>query len=460
MNHYGAVRRVLFLTLMLNLLAAGAKVGVGYMTGALSLLAGGLDSVFDAASNVIGLVGIYLASQPPDETHPYGHRKFETLTAVAIAILLFSTFFQLARSAIQQLLDPAAPPQVTVWSFAVLLFSMGVQMGVSRYEARKGRELRSDLLQADAAHTRADFWVSLSIVGGLIAIKAGYPLVDPLLAIGISFVIAKIGIDIVRQSSRVLADAAVLDPRQVQQIALSVDGVQGAHAIRSRGPADEIWIDMHIQVDPQLGIERAHAIGHEVKARILKDIPGVRDVIIHIEPQSSLTADADAVAAVRRVAGQFPVTPHEIEVFDVDGTKHASLHVELERDMTLADAHALATRLEEAVAAQVPEVDVVTTHLEPLSAGALESEARYHDLPVVERVIQETAAGIPGVGDCHDIVLREVDGQLLLVVHCVCDGNLSVAEAHRLASRLEQRLKARLPFIERIVIHVEPPEAR
>lgn len=460
MNHYTAVQRVLLITLVLNLLAAGAKVAVGYVTGSLSLLAGGFDSVFDSASNIIGLAGVYLASRPPDETHPYGHRKFETLTAIAISILLFSTFLRLIRSAVGQLTGPLAVPQVTVWSFAVLLFSMVVQLGVSRYEARKGQELHSDLLQADAAHTRADLWVSLSIAGGLIAVHAGYPIVDPLLAIGISFVIARIGIDIVRASSRILSDAAVVDSNLIQRVALSVDGVQGAHAIRSRGPADEVWIDMHIQVDPKLGIERAHAIGHAVKSKILREIPGVRDAIIHIEPESSLVPDADAVEAVRRVAGQFPLTPHEIHVFDVDGSKHACLHVELERDMSLADAHELATALENAVAGQVPAIAVVTTHLEPLSRGASNSQARPHALLAVEQAIRETAAGIDGLWDCHDVALREVDGQLLLVVHCLCHGDTPLEEAHRLASLLEQRLKTRLPQIERILIHVEPPEAR
>lgn len=459
-KHYVAVRGVLVITLVLNLLVAGAKVAVGYVTGSLSLLAGGFDSVFDSASNVVGLAGVYLASRPPDATHPYGHRKFETLTAIAIAVLLFSTFLRLIRSAVEQLMGPLAPPRVTIWSFAVLLFSMAVQLGVSRYEARKGRELHSDLLQADAAHTRADFWVSLSIIGGLIAVYAGYPVADPLLAIGISLVIAKIGIDIVRESSRTLSDAAVIDPNLVRQIALSIDGVAGAHAIRSRGPADEAWIDMHVQVDPQLGIERAHAIAHEVKSQILKEIPGVRDAIIHIEPESSLVRDADAVAAVRRVAGQFPITSHEIYVFDVDGSKHACLHIELAGNMNLADAHKLATQLENAVAAQVPDIAVVTTHLEPLPGGASDSEARPRELPAVERTIRETAADIAGLWDCHDVALRKVDGQLFLVVHCLCDGDASLADAHRMASLLEQRLRDRLPEVERMLIHVEPPEGR
>lgn len=459
-NHYKAVRQVLTVTLALNLLAAGAKLAVGYSTGSLSLLAGGLDSVFDSASNVIGLVGVYLASRPPDESHPYGHRKFETLTAIAIAVLLFSTFWRLLRSAVEQLTGPLVVPQVTVWSFGVLLFSMVVQLSVSRYEGRRGRELNSDLLQADAAHTRADFWVSLSIMGGLIAVRAGYPIIDPLLAIGISLVIAKIGVEIVRESSQVLADAAAIDPRRVQEIALSIEGVQDTHAIRSRGPADEVWVDMHIQVDPQLGIERAHAIGHDVKSQILEEIPGVRDAVIHIEPHSSLMSDADTVAAVRRAAGQFPVTSHEIHVFDVDGAKHACLHVELERNLSLADAHELATQLEKTVAAQVPEVSVVTTHLEPLVTEAADSEPRSEELVRVQRVLDETAGDIPGLWDCHDAALREVDGQLFLIVHCLSDGELSVEEAHRLTSILEQRLKTQLPHIERILIHAEPPEAR
>ncbi|MFQ6059613.1 MAG: cation diffusion facilitator family transporter [Anaerolineae bacterium] len=283
MKNFQAIRYVLLVTMALNLAAMLAKLVVGYFTGSLSLMADGFDSLFDAASNVIGLVGIYIAARPPDPGHPYGHRKFETLTAVGIAMLLFVTCTEIARSAFIRLTSPL-PPDVNVWSFAALLFSIGVHLFVSTYEERRGRTLKSDVLVADALHTRADIYISVSVIVGLVVVRAGYPIIDVLLALAIAVAIAKIGLDIIRFSFQVLADAAAIDITAIEGIVMAVEGVKHCHHIRSRGHADDVQIDLHIQVAPQLGIERAHAIAHQVKAKLLTDLEGVSDVTIHIEP--------------------------------------------------------------------------------------------------------------------------------------------------------------------------------
>ena len=191
MKNFRAIRRVLWITLGLNLVATAAKLIVGYWTGSLSLIADGLDSVFDAASNVIGLVGIFLAARPADEDHPYGHRKAETMTSLIISSLLFLTTWELMKSAVERLRDPSLiQAEVNVWSFGALIVSIVVHMTVVWYELRAGRRLQSDVLVADAMHTRADIFVSLAVMGGLIAVRLGYPLADPILSLGISLVIA------------------------------------------------------------------------------------------------------------------------------------------------------------------------------------------------------------------------------------------------------------------------------
>jgi len=211
MENFRAIRRVLWITMGLNLLATAAKLIVGYWTGSLSLIADGFDSVFDSASNVIGLVGIHVAAQPADKDHPYGHRKAETMTALIIASLLFLTTWELIQSAVERLRNPALiQAEVNVWSFGALLVSIVVHLTVVWYELREGRRLYSDVLVADALHTRADIFVSLSVIGGLIAVRLGYPLADPILALVIALFIAKIGIDIIRQSSPTLMDKAAM----------------------------------------------------------------------------------------------------------------------------------------------------------------------------------------------------------------------------------------------------------
>jgi len=283
-----AIKRVLVITLILNLVATLAKLIVGYLTGALSLIADGFDSVFDSASNVVGLVGIHIASQPADEEHPYGHRKFETFTAVGISLLLFLTCWELIKSAWERLTAPQAiAPEVNAWSFGALLVSIAVHIVVVIYESGAGRRLRSEFLVADAMHTLADIFVSLSVIVGLVVVRLGAPVVDPILALIIALLIAKIGFDIVKSSSRILLDRVALDVHKVERIVLGVNGVRACHRIRSRGKEDDVYLDLHVQVDPQIPTERAHEIAHQVQRRLQEELDGVRDVIVHIEPDDA-----------------------------------------------------------------------------------------------------------------------------------------------------------------------------
>jgi cation diffusion facilitator family transporter len=285
MLNYRAVRRVLWITMGLNLVATAAKLGVGYWTGSLSLIADGFDSVFDAASNVVGLVGIFLAARPADQDHPYGHRKAETMTTLVISSLLFLTTWELIQSAVERLRDPSLiTAEVTVWSFASLLLSIIVHLTVVWYELREGRKLHSDVLVADALHTRADIFVSLSVIGGLIAVRLGFPLADPILALLIALVIAKIGIDIIREGSPTLMDRVVISPEEIRQIALSVPGVILCHKVRSRGHETAVYVDLHISVAPSTPIAQAHEIAHQVQARLRERVPHLQDATIHIEP--------------------------------------------------------------------------------------------------------------------------------------------------------------------------------
>mgnify|MGYP001071610593 CR=1 FL=1 len=285
MERFRAVRRVLIVTLILNLVATTAKLIVGYWTGSLSLIADGFDSVFDAASNIIGLVGIHIAARPADEEHPYGHRKFETFAALSISFLLFLTCWELVESAWARLTAPETiVPEVNAWSFVALLVSIGVHAIVVIYESGAGKRLKSEVLVADAMHTRSDIYLSLSVIAGLVAVRLGLPIVDPILALIIAGLIAKIGLDIVRSTSRVLLDGAILDINRVERIALEVDGVRSCHRIRSRGQEDDIHLDLHVQVDPHISVERAHDIAHQAQRKLQQKIEGVADVVVHIEP--------------------------------------------------------------------------------------------------------------------------------------------------------------------------------
>ncbi len=277
------VARVLWQVLLFNWLVAFAKLGYGILTGALSMTADGVHSLLDGASNVIGLAAIRVAGRPPDGTHPYGHRKFEALAAMAIALFLVLAAYEVARTAVSRLLWPAAP-DVTALSFGIILAGMAVNFLVTRYETRRGRELRSQILLADARHTRADLYASAAVLASLGAARLGYPALDAVAALVIAGLILRATWGIVSQNVDILADAARLSPEEIEALVRDLPGVRGCHKVRTRGLEDDIYVDLHIQVDPALPIEAAHLLSHHVKERILERLPAVVDVVVHTEP--------------------------------------------------------------------------------------------------------------------------------------------------------------------------------
>jgi cation diffusion facilitator family transporter len=277
------IRTVLWQVLLLNWLVAFAKVGYGVVTGALSMTADGVHSLLDGASNLIGLVGTSVARRPPDRDHPYGHRKFEALAAMAIGILLIVAAYEVAKAAVGRLLTPASPV-VTPFSFGIMLAGMGVNALVTRYETRRGRDLRSRILLADALHTRADIYASAAVLASLAAARLGYPALDPIAALLLVGLILRATWAIVGQNLDTLADAARISPAQIEALVRDIPGVRGCHKVRTRGLEDDIYVDLHIQVDPGLDIETAHDLSHRVKERILDRVPAVVDVVVHTEP--------------------------------------------------------------------------------------------------------------------------------------------------------------------------------
>ncbi|MGB7544841.1 MAG: cation diffusion facilitator family transporter [Methanothrix sp.] len=284
MAYYDAVRRILIIIFILNILTALAKEIYGLYTDTLSMSADGLHSLFDSTANIIGLVGISLASRPPDRDHPYGHAKYESFAAIGIAILLFASCLQLMLAAVDRL-QSRTIPDVTQISFAIMASTLIINIGVSSYEYILGRRLKSSILVADSMHTRSDIYASLGVILGLFAVRMGYPLADPLIALFICLLIVHTGLEILKESSTALLDRAAVDEQVIVDLARSVEGVCNCHAVRTRGMAEEIYVDLHIGVDASLSMDKAHEVGEDVERAIKSRIPEVRDVVVHLEPR-------------------------------------------------------------------------------------------------------------------------------------------------------------------------------
>lgn len=455
MENFKGIRFVLIYTMFLNLLATTAKIAVGYLTGSLSILADGFDSLFDSFSNVIGLVAIYLARRPPDEDHPYGHRRYEILMTLVISVLLFFTCFEILKSAYQRLLHPVVP-QITVWSFGSLLVSIAVHIYVTIYEKRRGEELKSEFLVADAMHTRADIFVSVGVMGGLTVVRMGYPILDTILAVVIAALIAKIGIEIIRSSTRILTDAAAVDIAKIVSIVQQVPGVTSYHHIRSRGQEDDIYLDLHIRVAPDTPLAQAHSIAHQVQHKLLDTISGAKDVVVHVEPQpgSGHLPQGDVLGRVRKVAQESGASVHHLNVHEIEGKYFVDLHLEVPTGLTLSEAHAQASFLEDRIKRKMPEIAEVSTHVEPTLATSAECDTA-EDAQLAQ-MVHEAIQGFPEVRDCHDIQARWVEGKLVLTVHCTLDEHLPIEQAHDITSLIEDRVRNRCADIARVSIHVEP----
>jgi cation diffusion facilitator family transporter len=242
--------------------------------------------LIDGSSNIIALVGIWVAHRPPDAEHPYGHRKFESMAALAIAAFLFFACFEILTSAVEHFRGGRTVEQ-TPAIYVVAVVTLLINLFVTNYERREGRRLHSDVLLADASHTASDVWATLLVLFSFVCARLGWQVVDGVAALVIAGVIARAGWMIMQHTMPTLADAALIPAAEVIPLAEGVAGVRECHDVRSRGVYDEVLVDLHILVDPRIPIAEAHEIGHRVEEAVRGRWPEVREVLVHVEPDEA-----------------------------------------------------------------------------------------------------------------------------------------------------------------------------
>src|SRR6266699_4162684 len=283
-----AVRRVLAGLLVANVAVLVAKAAIGMLTGSLAVLGDAAHSSVDAAYNVLGLVVVRVAAREPDDDHPYGHGKFETLGALAIVVFLSVTCFELMRSAIGHLLTGGHAVRVSNLGVTLLLATLVTNIFVAWYENRRGRELASELLIADAAHTRTDVFITIGVLIGVLFSRRGAAWVDPVVAIVVAALIVRVAYQILARTVPVLVDERAIPERAIQSTAQGVNGVKSAYSIRSRGGhggsgeggAGVRYAEVTIAVDKDANVEAAHAIADEVEARLKREL-ALNTVTVH-----------------------------------------------------------------------------------------------------------------------------------------------------------------------------------
>lgn len=279
-----AVRRVLIIELLLNVLVAGAKGVYGSLTGSLTITADAIHSAVDAGANILGIAVLKQSAESPDSKHPYGHRKFEVLGAVGLGIAIGVVGGNLALSAIANLRSGGSQQKTELLGVVVILGTLVVNIFVATYEARKAKELGSTYLAADAAHTASDVLVTLAVLASYGASHIGIGWADGIGALLVSLFILHVAWDVMKSNLSVLLDVAQGDVAQIEATVVAINGVEGCHRVRSHGTPDAIIVDLHAQADGSLSLQKSHEIAHQIEDALYASNPRIADVTVHMEP--------------------------------------------------------------------------------------------------------------------------------------------------------------------------------
>ncbi len=454
------VRRVLIITLLLNLIVAVGKLGVGASAGVLAIVADGFHSLTDAAGNIVALVTNHIAAKPPDDDHPYGHRRFETIGALVLGLLLLLTAWEIGQSVFSRLGGAGQTPQPTPLTLVVLAATLVINIGVSTYQRREGKRLRAELLLADAANTRADVYVTLSVLVSTLAVAAGYARADALAALFVAVLIARAAWDVLRSAGGVLVDKAPYEPAQLAAWVYDVPAVETVVRARSRGPQDAAHIDIDVQTAPAATTRSNEAVAAAIREQLTEQVRAkggtVAEVEVHFAPHN--TGESDYLLTARARAEALGLAAHDVRVYPGDAGVVLQMHVEVPPQQTLQAAHAQATELEQAVKRSLPDVAEVVTHIEPVRAT---QQAPLVDADCDRSTFLRQRVGTILITYYPDVawhalrIYADADGYSL-TVHAALTPETSIERAHEIAEHTETLLRAEVAELQRVTIHTEP----
>jgi cation diffusion facilitator family transporter len=285
------IKRVLWQILVLNVAVSIAKASWGLVSGSTAMFADGIHSLTDASSNVVALVAMSAASKPMDESHPYGHQKYESFASAIIGVMLLLAAWRVGSESVTTLVAYARSGvlpevEVTTTSFVIMLVTLTINIFVVWFESRRGKELDSDVLQSDAKHTLSDIWVTLGVILSLVLVRIGVPIADPVVGLFVAIAIVFAAIEVFKGVNTTFSDKARLNPYEVRERVVGIAGVKGAHNIRTRGTGAFVHMDMSILVDPSISVSVGHGIAQQVEAQLCSQYPGLKDVVVHVEPDT------------------------------------------------------------------------------------------------------------------------------------------------------------------------------
>ena len=441
-------------TALVSVLAACAlialKVAAGIPSHSLGLLSEAAHSGIDLVAALLTFFAVGVAGRPADPSHAYGHGKAEHLAALAEAAILVVAAVFISWRAVSHLTG-LSPTSVHAEWYALLALAVVISVDFSRMlvSLRVGRRYGSAALQANAVHFASDLAGSVAVLGGLLGVRAGWKEADSAAALFVAVLVLAAAARLMRRNVDVLMDRVPSEAHAIASRAIgALEPPVQLRRLRMRQAGGRQFADVVIGVPPGAAVGQGHAAADAVEAAVHDALPE-SDVVVHVEPQEDETALRErTLAAAQRVPQVREI--HNLSVLRTDAGAEVSLHLKLPADLSLEDAHAVASEVEQTIAESVPEVSSVQTHLEPLAEPARGTTVE-RDTGFVEAIVRAATGAVP-----RELRFLETDDGLVAFVTLGLDPATTLADAHRRASEVEELIRRERPEIADVIVHTEP----
>jgi cation diffusion facilitator family transporter len=433
----------------------GLKLGTGLATGSLGLISAGIESSGDVVAAVLTFFAIRLGGRPADADHPYGHRRAENLGALGEAAILAGGGVFIVVEAVGQLTAGGHALEARWYIFAVIGVALLVDIARIVTSVRTARRYNSAALRSNAFHFAGDMAGSLAVLCGLIAVSTGVEEGDAIAALVVALIIFGAAGRLIYENGRVLMDTTPADAQSRAERAIDELGERvELRRLRLRESGGRYFADAVVAVPPGQALVESHEVADEVEAAVRAALPD-SDVVVHLEPRRDGLTLRDRVLAVA-LAEPLVREAHDITLYEHDGTTSVSLHLKLDPELTIREAHVVAEEVESELRGE-PDIDEVHTHLEPLEqplAARPEEDSNADDAAQRER-IAELVRGRTGQPP-RELRLLHAAGGLVVFVSVAVPDESSLQAAHELASRLEDDIRETQAHILDVVVHTEP----
>lgn len=460
-------RRAALLSVGSAVLLVGLKTFLVLRTESLGVLSEALHSSLDLVAAIITFLSVRVSDQPADARHPYGHGKFENFSAFVETALLLMTALYIIYEAFNRLFFHHVHIQPSIIAFVVLFAALAIDVTRSRALARTASKYASEALEADALHFSTDVWSTTVVIAGIALVWAGETwnvpwlmYADAIAGLSVAGVILWVGSRLGRRTLDALLDVAPVGLQEtIARAVAGMDGVLDVDRIRVRRAGNRHFVDATVSVARTASLEQVHALSDAIEKRIGEIVPA--DVMVHAEPRAP--QGEHLFEAIRAMAQRRGLAIHDITALQQNGQLFVELHLEVDEQLSLRDAHRQATELEDDIRDLRSGPMEVTIHIEPLGHRIAIPDTGAGEMKQLSRGIEEftnsLAAEYHELVNCHDVRVRQVEHRIVVTCHCAMKSALPITQVHDVTAALEDRVKEHFPQVSRVTIHPEPLEA-